>query len=126
IVRGEEGDPASVDGAEAGRRVGDALADDGGDDAREQADADPPHPRRTEGAVGAEPRPDDEIGASVEHWLQDLRKLARVVLPVTVDLAREVVAAPECEAGAGLHRGARPDVERQAYDMDAAAGGDRG
>src|SRR5207302_9432769 len=96
VVGCEQRNPLAVDGTEARRSVGDTLANDGRDDARE--DSDPDSARRGGTVCSLRPgeaRPDDEVGRPGEERLEDLRQLRRVVLPVAVDLGGDVVAALE-------------------------------
>ena len=59
------------------------------DDRGEKMDADAPHGRAAVAAALDEARADDDVGSAVEDRLQEPADLARVVLPVTVDLDRE-------------------------------------
>jgi hypothetical protein len=120
VVGGEERDRPAVERAEAGRRVGHALADDGRDDPREDPDPDPARARRAIGAVAGEPRADDDIRAVIEQRAEDERQLRRVVLAVAVNLHRDVEAVLEGVPVPGLDGAADPEVERQPDDVRAA------
>ena len=60
------------------------------------------------------------LGVLAQVREQD-RDVARIVLPVAVDLHGDVIAVLERELIAGLHGAADPEVERVADDPRAAA-----
>ena len=78
-----------------------------------------PRERGAELPISREARADAQIGLTGEQRGEDLRQLTRVVLAVSVDLHRDVVAVLEREAVAGLHRAADAEVVGQADDIGA-------
>ena len=106
---------------EAGRRVRHLLADDRRDDAREQLDAEATRERRSvAAAVAANREPTHDVGLVREHRRENRGELRRIVLPVPVDLHRQVVAALEREPEPGLNGAADPEVEREPQNVGAA------
>ena len=125
IVAGEQLDAAAAGHAQAGRRVGHALADDRREDGGEDADA---HAARHGGSVavpvgGEEARARDHVELRVVAQVPQQRVHAGgVVLAVAVDLHGGVVAALERVDVAGLHGAADAEVERVAEHLRARRG----
>ncbi len=122
VVGGEKGDRAAVQRTKAGGRVGHAPTDDQGDRASEERDPDTARERGAVPALVAETSPDDDVRAAGNDRLEDLRKLVRDVLPVAVDLDRDVEALVARVLKARLDGAADAEVVRKADD--ARAGGD--
>ena len=70
--------------------------------AREDVNPDAPYARAAIAAAADEARADDQVGAVVEDRLQHAGDLARIVLPVTVDLDGELEAVLEGVLVSGL------------------------
>jgi glycosyltransferase involved in cell wall biosynthesis len=124
VVRGEEGEAASVQGPKRRARVGQGLPHDRGDDRREHAH---PEPTETRGAVApdaGEARADDDIRLPRDQWLENRAQLTWIVLSVTVDLHGDVVPVAERVAVAGLNRSADAEVERQSDESGTHGLGD--
>src|SRR5207253_4753867 len=73
-----------------------------------------------------EARADAEVGLPRHNRSENCGQLGRVVLPVAVDLYRDVVAVLEGVAIAGLDGAADTEVEGEAKHMSAAIRGDPG
>jgi glycosyltransferase involved in cell wall biosynthesis len=125
VVDGEEGQAPPVQRAEGRARVGEGLADEEGDNRREQTLAEAAH---TAGAIGADAGvagADDHVGLSGDQRLEDHAKLARVVLAVAVDLHGDVEAVRERVAEPGLHGAADSKVEGNDQKPGTGCIGDR-
>src|SRR5207248_6521017 len=109
---------------EAGRRVGDALADERGDRPGEDADPDPARPRRAVPRASGEARADGDVGLAGKHRLEDRSELPRVVLAVAVEAHGEIEVVLERVAEAGLDGSADPEVEREPDHLRPSGAGD--
>ena len=89
-------------------------------------DADAAGHRRAVRPLAREPGADDDVGVAGEDRLEQPVDLARVVLPVSVDLDREFAAAAPGPLDTGLHGAADAEVERKLDDFGAGATSDGG
>jgi GT2 family glycosyltransferase len=115
IVAREELDPATIRHAKPARRVGYPLAGDERDQAREDADTRTSCDRglKALAAGGKEARSRDHVQLWVlPQVIEQLVDMARVMLPVAVDLHSHVVATLQRVDVATLHRATDPKVER--------------
>src|SRR5581483_232855 len=113
VVLREKRDRAPVQHLEAARRVGDALAGDQRNRAREDADADASRRRRPEAVRARKARADTDVGVSGEDHVEERPELGWVVLAVSVDADGDVIVVLRGVAKAGLHGTADAEVERE-------------
>ena len=116
IVGREERDRLPVDGPEPGGRVGDPGANEERDDRGEDVDADAPQAGPAVPAARREARAHHDVRATLEQRLEQTRDLARVVLPVSVDLDGNLEPVLEGVLVPGLDRSADPDIEGKVHD----------
>ena len=121
IVGGEEDDAAPVDRAEAGGRIGHPLPDDQGDDPRQEPDPEPACERSAVQARSQEAAADDHVCAIGGDRLQQAGQLARVVLPVAVDLDRHLEAMVARILVPRLNGAADADVVGKSRDQRSGA-----
>ena len=116
IVGREERDRLPVDGPEPRCRVGDLGANEQRDDCGEDVDADAPQAGPAVPAARREARADHEVRATLEQRLEQTRDLARIVLPVSVDLDGNLEPVLEGVLVPGLNRSADSDIEGKVHD----------
>src|SRR5439155_9847190 len=110
---GEEADTPPVDGAEAGGRVRNALADDQRDHTGEVPNSDSAGEGAAIELFACEAGADHEIGAALDDRDDQPKEVLRIVLPVAVDLDGEVEIVLERVLVSRLHRAADAQVVRK-------------
>src|SRR5690606_1609190 len=110
VLGGTEVDGVAVQGAEAGGRVGDALADNGRDNAGQDQDAEAAQLGRDVAPILDVAGADHHVRVVRLKRLDKLADLVRVVLAVAVHLHGNVVAPVAGKDKAGLHRSADAEV----------------
>lgn len=108
-------DGLAPDRPEPARHIPHLLCAQQMDQPRQEPDSGAPCPGRLKSLARDKPGTDDVIGGILLDRPDDVRDVLRIMLPVPVELDRDVISVPVCVQISRLNRSADPEVYRKAH-----------